>query len=480
MQMQPLINYRLLVRLLMPMILIPLFGLAPRPHKLSALIKQVEFGMSIGNFEQAAHNLAAIAEITPAYTGLWELAGFAALRSGNYQDAVDYFDQAQQQRSLSRAGQEALAEAYLHLRQGERAESIWSELVQTGSGTADVHKQLLSIHLSRKDFTAAIDDLRHLVALHPDQANYRYDLGLLLSTQQPDIAMPYLSQAAELDPSYRRQVDVVSKGILRGQQEGDESYALVESGRSLASLGEWELAATAFEGATVLRPDYADAWAFLGEARQHITAPDMDTVGLDELQQALALAPSSLTANTLMALYWQRQSKFDLALEHLQAIRKEYPNNPALAAEVGSTLAMQGELSAALDAYQQAVELSSEAPLYLSHLANFCVQYEYLAREVGLPAARKAVLQSPNDPYVLDAMGQVLFLLGDVHTAERYYNQALARDPNYPSAHIHMGLSKILQGESTAAHQHWNFVISLDPDSVDAEQANRLISTYFD
>jgi len=464
----------------MPMVLIPLFGLAPRPHKLSVLIKQVEIGLSTGNFTQAAYNLAAIAEIAPAYTGLWEQAGFAALRSGNYQEAADYFDQAQQQRSLSRAGQEALAEAYLHLGQGERAESIWSELVQTGAGTADVHKQLLSVHLSRKDFTAAIDDLRHLVALHPDQADYRYDLGLLLSTQQPDIAMPYLSQAAELDPSYRRQVDVVRKGILRGQQEGVESYALVESGRSLASLGEWELAATAFEGATVLRPDYADAWAFLGEARQHLTEPDTATVGLDELQQALALAPTSLTANTLMALYWQRRSKFDLALEHLQTIRKEYPSNPAITAEVGSTLAMQGELSAAHDTYQQVVELTSEDPFYLSQMANFSVQYEYFAREVGLPAARKAVLQSPDDPYVLDTMGQVLFLLGDVNTAERYFNQALVRDPNYPSAHIHMGLSKILQGESTAAQQHWDYVISLDPASADAEQASRLISTYFD
>ena len=480
MQMLPLMNYRLLIRLLLPMILIPLFGLAPRPHKLSALIKQVEFGLSTENFSQAAHNLAAIAEIAPTYAGLWEQAGFASLRTGNYQEAVVYLDQAQQQRSLSRVGQEALAEAYLHLGQGERAESIWSSLVQGDSGTTYIHQKLLSAHLARKDFTAAIDDLRHLIALHPDQADYRYNLGLLLSTHQPDIAMPYLSQAAELDPSYRQQVDVVSKGILRGQQENDPSYALVESGRSLASLGEWELAATAFEQATVLRPDYADAWAFLGEARQHLTEHDISIVGLDDLQLALALAPTSLTANTFMALYWQRQSEFDSALEHLQAIRNEYPSNPALSAEVGSTLAMQGELSAALDAYLQAVELSSEDPQYLIQLANFSVQYEYLAREVGLPAARKAVLQLPDDPSALDTMGQVLFFLGDANTAERYFTQALARAPNFPSAHIHMGLSKILQGESTAAHQHWDYVISLEPDSTAAEQANRLISTYFD
>ena len=77
-------------------------------------------------------------------------------------------------------------------------------------------------------------------------------------------------------------------------------------------------------------------------------------------------------------------------------------------------------------------------------------------------------------------MGQVLFFLGDVNTAERYFNQTLELDPDFPSAHIHMGLSKMLQGESTAAHQHWDYVISLDPDSAYAEQANRLISTYFD
>lgn len=461
------------------MILIPLFGLAPRPHKLSALIWQVESGLNTGNFAQTAHNLAAIAEIAPTYTELWEQAGLASFLTGDYEDAVVYLERAQRQRSLSRVGLEALAEAYFNLGEEKRAESIWNELVQTASASADVYNKLLSGHLARKDFAAAIDDLRQLVMLYPYQAEYRYNLGLLLSTQQPDLALPYLSQAAELDTLYRRQVDVLSKGILLGQQEDDQSYALVESGRSLASLGEWDLAVAAFEQATGVRPDYADAWAFLGEARQHLKEPDMSNVGLDDLQQALTLAPSSLIANTLMALYWQRQNKYDLALEHLQTIRKKHPSNPALSAEVGSTLAKQGELSAALDAYQHAVELSSEDPIFLSRLANFSVEYEYLTREVGLPAARKAALQSQSEPYVLDSMGQVLFFLGDTDSAERYFIRALAHDPDYPSAHIHLGLSKLLQGEGTAAYQHWDYVVSLVPDSVDADQADRLISTYF-
>ncbi len=479
MRMQLPLSYRLLIRLLIPVIVIPLFGLAPRPHKLSALIRQVESGLITGNFAQAAYNLAALAEVTSTYKGLWEQAGLASFRIGNYEEAVVYFERAQRQRELSRVGHEALAEAYLNLGEERRAESIWNELVQTASAPADLYKKLLSAHLARKDFAVAIDDLRQLVTLYPYQAEYRYHLGLLLSTQNPDLALPYLSQAAELDALYRRQVDVLSKGILLGQQEDDKGYALVESGRSLASLGEWDLAVAAFEQATELRPDYADAWAFLGESRQHLKEPDMSNVGLDDLRQALALAPSSLIANTLMALYWQRQAKYDLALEHLQAILKEHPSNPALSAEVGSTLSKQGELSAALDAYQRAVELSSEDPIFLSRLANFSVEYEYLTREVGLPAAREAVLQSPSDPFVLDSMGQVLFFLGDTDSAERYFVRALVHDPDFPSAHIHLGLSKLLHGEGTAAYQHWDYVVSLAPDSVDADQADRLISTYF-
>ena len=75
-------------------------------------------------------------------------------------------------------------------------------------------------------------------------------------------------------------------------------------------------------------------------------------------------------------------------------------------------------------------------------------------------------------------MGQVLTLLGDTNSAERFLQRALQVDPDYPPAHLHLGIIYALNGETERAIQKFNMVISLAPDSPAAEQAQRLLQTY--
>ena len=70
-------------------------------------------------------------------------------------------------------------------------------------------------------------------------------------------------------------------------------------------MGEWEYAREAFRRATDLDPEYADAWAFLGEAQQQISGKETGSyseVGLSELQRALQVDPNSILANFFMGL----------------------------------------------------------------------------------------------------------------------------------------------------------------------------------
>jgi tetratricopeptide (TPR) repeat protein len=260
---------------------------------------------------------------------------------------------------------------------------------------------------------------------------------------------------------------------------GDPAQSLFESGRALASIGEWELAAEAFHQATLARPDFADAWAFLGEARQHVQDYSLNPVPPAELDKALSLDASSLSANTLMALFYQRHARFDQALEYLHKVTDLYPQNPALQVELGEALALSGDLEAALLAYQRAVDLASGDPAYHRLLAGFCIRHEYRLREIGLPAARQAVLLDPQGPDSLDVLGQVLFILGDLTSAERFYLRALEADPDHTSAHLHLGLAYMLQGERERARQEWSLVLSLAPGTPSADQAERLIKNYF-
>ncbi|HEY6074154.1 MAG TPA: tetratricopeptide repeat protein, partial [Anaerolineales bacterium] len=150
--------------------------------------------------------------------------------------------------------------------------------------------------------------------------------------------------------------------------------------------------------------------------------------------------------------------------------------NPTLLVQVGSTRAILGDLTGALQAYQQAVTLAPNDPTYPRLLAGFSIKYEYHLRQVGLPAARQAVLLAPDDPACLDALGQVFFLLDDATSAERFYERALQADPGFAPAHLHLGLVYLQQGNSQEAVAQFTLASSLAPGTPAAEQAQRLLA----
>ncbi len=471
-------NRTILLRLLVSLVLISLLAIAPRPHPITRLYWRARQAIDSGDPLVAAARLAELAESMPEGQAYWEQAGLLALEGGDPQKAVRYLEQARSLRALSTEGELALGDAHQQQGDWEAAAEIWETIVRSSDPPVEVYQRLYTLHMDRGDFPAAIADLQALTTRQPAEADLRYQLGLLLAAYRPETALPYLDQAAELDPKLQKSVQKLTGSIQRARREEDQAYTLVETGRALASLGEWELASEAFQQAIQIRADYADAWAYLGEARQHVEAEEQPDA-LQALQEALELDPDSFSANTFLALYWHRQGRYEQALTHLQTASKKFPDNPAIQVELGSTLAMLGKLEQALEAYQRAVALAPEDPVHLIQLASFSVQYEYLVREVGLPAARQAVILAAEDPAALDTMGQVLVMLEDADNAERFFNLALEADPQYAPAHLHLGLIYILRGESTSAYRKWKLVLSLAPGSPFAEQAQRLLDNNF-
>jgi tetratricopeptide (TPR) repeat protein len=255
----------------------------------------------------------------------------------------------------------------------------------------------------------------------------------------------------------------------------DPAFALVAAGRALASIGEWDLAAEALSKATRLLPDYAEAWAFLGEIQQHT-----DEDGLPALTEAIRLDPTSVAANSFLALYWHRQEKYDQALVYLTNAASYDPENPALQLEIGNTLAILGNLDDAHKHYQRAVDLAPNDPANLRQLAAFSINYDYRVQEVALPAARQAVLIDRKDPASQDIFGQTYARLENPLLAERFFKRALQADPDYAPAHLHLGALYLLQSDWSLAEYHLSRASTLSSlDAPAAAEASRLLQRYF-
>jgi len=306
-----------------------------------------------------------------------------------------------------------------------------------------------------------------------DQAT-RDQLGLLLAAREPQAALSHLLQAAELDPKLAEQLRVIEQTLQADEDSQDPAYLYLNVGRALASLDEWQLAEDALELAVQANPAYAEAWAYYGEALQHTGQG-----GQAALNNALALDPDSLAANLFYALFLRRQNDPAQALVVLYHAEVLDPQNPSIQAEIAAVLDELGQVNPALLRFQQAVLLDPKNPAFLHLLARYSIENDLQMVDVGMAAARQAVILDQEDAIALDLLGYAYYLLGDPNSALRFFQRALAADPNYAALRLHIGLLYLAQDDLSAARTQLELAVALAPGSWSAEQAARILENAF-
>ncbi|MEW5872673.1 MAG: tetratricopeptide repeat protein [Chloroflexota bacterium] len=467
--------------------LLALLALAPPFYQANQELQAAETALRSGAPAEAAQHLANAARRQPWRGDLWEQAGHYAVQAGQPDQAILYLEQAGERLDggLTRQGWLDLGDARQQQGDTEAAVQAWEIVLSLGEAPTDVEvtSRLLQAHRALGDYPAALRDAQALVNLQPGAAQWQFQLGMLLAiTPQPLSALDPLRQAAELDSGLAPVASRLEGDLLAASLVDDPAYQLLVAGRSLANLGEWGLAAEAFHQAILAYPDYAEAWAYLGEARQHLpVTPSGATgagAGLAELEKALALDQKSLAAHMFLALYWSRQGETTRAEQILRQAIELYPQQPILQVALGDVLTSASELDAAYEAYLAAVEMAPGEVVYLRRLASFSLSNGYLVEEVALPVARQVVILAPRDAESLDLLAQVFLKLDDLDSARRFLEHALLADPNYAPAYLHLGRLHLLRDEQSAAVQAFQKVYELAPGSPLAEQAQDWLKAY--
>ena len=492
----------LIGKVCLPFLLISILGIAIRPHTISVDLHRAQHLMEIGSFRGGYAALTRAAEFISEPTDSWESAGHAALAANDAEIAISFWLHAIETGNISSSGYIALGDAYQHMGQSIAAIQTWESVIMTEGPLVAVYERLANVHKHSGDYLGLVSDLRALAKMQPDKAQTLYQLGVTLAAVQPESALAYLVQAAEIDPELVPQVETIQRTLATARLADEPAYTFLSSGRVLGVLNDWDLAAEAFRRATVLRPDYAEAWAFLGEALQHsgsvatlevengyetsVKSPGQDgrtaayALGITEIEKALSLDPNSVVANTFMAYYWQRQHDYGKALTYLSVAASLEPDNPMLLVEFGNTLALKGDLPTAQIYYRRAVNLAPRDPFYWRMLANFCIHHEIYIRTIALPAARQVVLLNTIDPVGLDVLAQVYILLNDLVSAQRLLQRVFDINPFYPAAHLHLGQVYLLMGDSIQAYKQLSMArTQARQDQASADQAERLLKHYF-
>jgi len=444
-------------------------GFSPSAISVTENTRKLRLAFAAEDYSSGAEILIDLAEENPWWTSLWESAGNAAFLGGDYSTAITAYENATLKNELSQGGQIKLGQAYLQLGDQEMAIETWQILEESSLAL----KELALFFEGIGEITRAIE-VWHQYLTQSEDGNTPeliYHFGLLIAADTPPKSLPYLDQVREEFPE--------AAGIataIRGTISEEPAYQYATAGQALAAINQWNLAAYAFDRATALRQDYQEAWLYLGEALQHLDQPWDDI--LDVLETGLALDEDSPLANLFLGLYWQRQGSHQTALDYFQVVRDIWPTNADVWVETGKSLAVLGELNAALEKYQEAVELAPLNSEYYNQLAEFCILYDYQVKEIGLPASRIAVQLKPADEVSLDVLGQVLLMLDDNLNAVKFFQMALESNPAYAPAHFHLGIyySAIEDVERTVYHLQKTLNYTENPALFD--QAERLLANY--
>lgn len=405
---------------------------------------------------------------------LLEQAGILAYEAGDRNTAKSFLEQVQDSGEISPTGLTIMGDIAQTEGDTQKAIGLWESAIRSGANE-ELYTRLIQAYRRVVNWDMAIQTQKDLVTLFPNNPEYSYHLGLMLTATQPKAALAYLSLAGDLDSSIKTISNALVRNLRSALNRDDQSYPLVIAGQDLAAMDEWELALLAFSNATQANQENADAWAYLGEALQHSNQD-----GLKELERAIKIDPESISANTLMALYWQRKERYDLALVYLYTAAQLDDNNPALQAEIGNTLGLLGNIPAAETHYRLAAGMDQKDPTYWRSLANYYIRYEIDIKTKGAAAARQAVILSPEDPESLDLLAQVYLLQDNLILAKRFLDRALASDEEFAPAHLNSGLVSILEGDQLGAFQHFIAAKTFaTPGSPTADRAKRLLETYF-
>ena len=429
-------------QLLIAGVLLLALDLSPSPEMLRTQLRNALAAVEGGRMDAASSSLETALVMEPGLASVREQAARAALMTEQPSRALEHLRILEEADQSPRDAKCLEVEAYLALGMLQRA----MERLEEAGGGCEVGVALSNAQaassLAENDVQAAISAVQIWTSLRPGSSEARAALGMLIAVEEPEAALSHLRLAMELDPGGDPLVQRLIRAIEDSRAADSQAYTLAQLGFEFIGDRRWTLARLAFEHAVRRREDFAEAWAYLGLAVDR-TGGD----GLSALNRAVGLAPDLTAAHLFLGKHWLRKGFPDKALESLETAAALDPRDPAIAAELGATYAALGDIRSAEAAYRLATELAPDEPAFWRLLATFSLEYEFGLREIGLVAAREAMMLSADDAASFDLLGYSHFLLGNFPLADRYLWEAIQLDPSLPAPSYHRGLLLLAAGD---------------------------------
>ncbi len=321
------------------------------------------------------------------------------------------------------------------------ATSCYSQSVSSHQQQVEEHSRKAQEYLRENKPDLAVPEFKAIVALEPNNADARGNLGVLLSFQGAYAeAIPQLREALNLQP------DLWKIQALLGMAEkrtGDIKGALGDLENAFPKLKEQKIRV---ETGMELIDTYSKAG-------------DLDKAA------ATVSALRELDPTNAELVYTAYRIYSDLVDESRLSLMVAAPNSARAHQMMAHELARQGKADEAIANYREALKIDPKLPGLHFELAEMLNSTIPNGRQEAESEYRAALAANPSDEKSECRLGDLAALKGDAKAANEHYERALKLQPN--DAEANLGLAKTLMSmdQSDKALPLLEYAVKLDPTS---------------
>lgn len=260
----------------------------------------------------------------------------------------------------------------------------------------------------------------------------------------------------------------------------DHRDAILLTAQLLENMGRYELATAAYN--RIPRDDPAFHSAELGRAEALRLSGRVDAA-IEVLQQLSESHAEQSAVHVALGAVFRRLSRYDEAGEAYDRALSLY-DEPDQAQ--WSLFYMRGITHERMDRwdlaeadFRKALELNPDQPQVLNYLGYSLVEMQVNLDE-ALNMIERAVKARPNDGYITDSLGWVLYRLGRFDEAVGHMERAAELTPVDPIVNDHLGDVYWSVGRKREAEFQWNRAMSFDPEEEDGERIRRKLKVGLD
>ncbi len=399
-----------------------------------------------GNVTRSREIVQHLLRTLPNHVPVLELAGAIELKLNALQQAEAYLNKALSKSPDQPAVRRLLADVMLRSGKPARALEVLAPNLESGRVDPLSLSQAAEALMQTGNFKRAEEFFRIAAKSAPNDPKYRISIALTqLAKGQSEAAFAELRAIAGSTPDTLPDLTLIN--VLMRRQQYDAAFQAIDSLQRK-------------------QPDKPLAASLRGRAQ--LALRDL-TGARRSFERSLEKDPVFFPAITNLALIDQAEGKPEKAAARYEAVLKNDPRNTQAMMALAQIKSWGGvDKEAVGPLLEIAVQSSPTDPAPRVMLIHHWLSLHNL--KSALATAQAGVAAMPDSPDMLDALGSIQMVAGEINQSISTFNRILAKYPNSIKTHLRLADAHIQANDPVSSERSFKRVLDLAPELIDAQR----------